>query len=105
PGGRPAPWMIFRNMEQLEIFPPTAVLKIGDTRPDILAGLNAGVRTLGISETGSEVGLSVADFESLSDSDQQQAITRAEKVLEAAGAEAVLRRVADLPQWLDDTGC
>ncbi|MBQ15948.1 MAG: phosphonoacetaldehyde hydrolase [Planctomycetaceae bacterium] len=105
PGGRPAPWMIFRNMEQLGVFPPPAVLKIGDTRPDILAGLNAGVRTLGISETGSEVGLSAEDFESLSETDQQQAVTRAEEVLATAGAEAVLRRVADLPQWLDETGC
>ncbi len=104
PAGRPAPWMIYRNMEQLGIFPPAAVLKIGDTRPDIQAGRNAGVRTLGISETGSEVGLSADEFAGLSDLDQQQAVTHAEQVLETAGADGVLRSVADLPQWLDEHG-
>ncbi len=57
PAGRPAPWMIFRNMEQLGIFPPSAVVKVGDTVPDIQAGRNAGVWTVGVTETGSEFGL------------------------------------------------
>ena len=42
PTGRPAPWMIFRIMEALAIYPPSAVLKIGDTVPDIEEGRAAG---------------------------------------------------------------
>ena len=38
PQARPAPWMIFRNMEQLGIYPASSVLKVGDTVPDIEAG-------------------------------------------------------------------
>jgi phosphonoacetaldehyde hydrolase len=38
PQARLAPWMIFRNMEQLGVSPPSAVLKVGDTVPDIHAG-------------------------------------------------------------------
>ena len=36
--GRPAPWMIFRIMEETGVCPPAAVVKIGDTIPDIEEG-------------------------------------------------------------------
>src|SRR5262249_12202414 len=38
PRGRPAPWMIFRVMERLDVYPPAAVVKIGDTLVDIADG-------------------------------------------------------------------
>jgi len=101
PAGRPAPWMILRNMEQLGVFPPSAVLKVGDTVPDIQAGINAGVTTIGITQTGSEVGLSQADWEQLDTEAQQAAIARADQVLLDAGANDVLASVADLPEWID----
>lgn len=101
PAGRPAPWMIFRNMEQLGVFPSAAVLKVGDTVPDITAGINAGVRTIGITRTGSEVGLSLDDWEQLDADSQQAAIETAEEVLLQAGANDVLGSVADLPGWID----
>ena len=101
PAGRPAPWMIFRNMEQLGVFPPAAVLKVGDTVPDIQAGINAGVQTIGITQTGSEVGLSEADWEQLDTDAQQAAVARAEQVLRDAGADDVLASVAELPDWIE----
>jgi len=101
PAGRPAPWMIFRNMEELGVFPPEAVLKVGDTVPDIQAGSNAGVRTIGITATGSEVGLNESDWNQLTADEQQQAVDRAAGVLLDVGADAVLSSVAELPDWLD----
>ncbi len=101
PAGRPAPWMIYRNMEQLGVFPPSSVLKVGDTVPDIAAACNAGVRSVGITRSGSEVGRSEAELETLSPDDQASLIDQAAKVLLGAGAEAVLESVADLPAWLD----
>src|ERR1700678_3712460 len=40
--GRPAPWMIFRHMERFGIFPPSTVVKVGDTLVDVEEGRNAG---------------------------------------------------------------
>ena len=37
PQGRPAPWMIFENMEKLGTFPPAAIVKVDDTVPGIFA--------------------------------------------------------------------
>ena len=92
PQARPAPWMIFRNMEQLGVFPPSAVLKVGDTVPDIDAGANAGVRTVGITQTGSEVGLTESEFASLDDDEAARQIQKAENVFRDAGADHGGRR-------------
>jgi len=45
PAGRPNPIMILQAMEQLAIINSTEVLKIGDTKVDILEGKNAKVKT------------------------------------------------------------
>ena len=46
--GRPNPIMILDAMNQLNLKNKTAVLKIGDTKVDILEGKNAGVKTAGV---------------------------------------------------------
>ena len=104
PAGRPAPWMIFRNMEELGVYPAAAVLKVGDTIPDIQAGINAGVRTIGITATGSEVGLGEEEWGQLTSDEQQQATDRAAEVLQEAGADAILSSIAQLPDWIDQYG-
>ena len=42
PQSRPAPWMIFRAMEALDVFPASQVMAVGDTPRDLQAGANAG---------------------------------------------------------------
>ncbi|MBC8290958.1 MAG: phosphonoacetaldehyde hydrolase, partial [Planctomycetes bacterium] len=101
PQARPAPWMIYRNMEQLGVFPPSAVLKVGDTIPDIEAGKNAGVRTVAITQTGSEVGLTEAEFTALDPAEAGVRIQKAEAVFQTAGADHILKSVAELPALVD----
>lgn len=55
--GRPFPWMALENLSRLRVFPPAAVVKIGDTVPDIQEGLNAGMWTIGVIKSGNEIGL------------------------------------------------
>jgi len=50
--GRPYPWMIMKHMEELDVYPPLAVVKVGDTKYDIEEGKNAGVWTIGLYATG-----------------------------------------------------
>ena len=96
--------MIFRNIEELGVYPAAAVLKVGDTIPDIQAGINAGVRTIGITATGSEVGLGEEEWGQLTSDEQQQATDRAAGVLQEAGADAILSSIAQLPDWIDQYG-
>tara|TARA_R110002095_G_scaffold179193_2_gene156536 strand:- start:180443 stop:181249 length:807 start_codon:yes stop_codon:yes gene_type:complete len=101
PAGRPAPWMIYRNMEALNVFPPTSVVKVGDTVPDIEAGLNAGTWTVGLTQTGSEVGLTVAEFEALDSDQKANVLQTAETKLKNAGAHFVIPTLKTLPEIIE----
>lgn len=52
--GRPAPWMIYQGMRELGVYPPKAVIKIGDTSKDIAEGISAGAWTVGLYRTGND---------------------------------------------------
>jgi phosphonoacetaldehyde hydrolase len=94
---RPAPWMMFRNMEPTGVFPPARVVKLGDTVPDVCEGRNAGAWTVGVARTGSEVGLTAEALAALPAEEQKQRIARARDTLLEAGAHTVIDSVADLP--------
>lgn len=57
-GGRPAPWMAIEAAAQMNAWPMSAVVKIGDTLADVDEGRNAGMWTIGLTRCGNEVGLS-----------------------------------------------
>ena len=101
PAGRPAPWMIFRIMQELDVFPPACVAKVGDTVPDIQAGLNAGALSFGVTQSGSEVGLTQEEFEALSADERMSLSNRASERLQAAGATGVVHTLDELPAVLD----
>ena len=46
--GRPYPYMIYKLMEKHEIDNPQKVVKFGDTRNDILEGINARCWSVGV---------------------------------------------------------
>lgn len=104
PAGRPAPWMIYRAMEALGVYPPQAVVAVGDTVPDVQAGLNAGVWTVAFAQSGNEVGLTQAEFSALAPSDQTRRVRQARATLAAAGAHYVVDGIWDLLPVLDEIG-
>jgi phosphonoacetaldehyde hydrolase len=101
PEGRPAPWMMFRIMETLGVFPPAAVVKVGDTVPDIGEGLGAGAWSVGVVRSSSEVGCTVDEWAALPSAEQQQRSANCRARLLAAGAHAVVDTLAELPTLLD----
>ncbi|MGB6689219.1 MAG: phosphonoacetaldehyde hydrolase [Terracidiphilus sp.] len=92
--GRPAPWMLARNAQLLDVYPPTSCVKIGDTVSDIEEGQNAGMWTIGLTRTGNLVGLDAAGWAQLSAQEKQQRLQSAEEVLRNAGADFLAE---DLP--------
>lgn len=102
PAGRPAPWMIFRAMEELRICPPSAVAVIGDTLADVRSGVNAGAWTVGVTRTGNMLGLTEAQVEQLDEGALCELLAQAEEEMLTAGADAVLESFADLPSLLED---
>lgn len=99
--GRPAPWMIFRCMEAVGVYPPLSVVKVGDTVVDIQAGIYAGAWSVGVTQTSSEVGLSAAEWNALPHSEQESKLTAARNKFQGAGAHAVLQTLAELPGLIE----
>ena len=60
--GRPAPWMIFRAAERLDVYPMSDVVVVDDTPVGIEAGLNAGAWTVAVTRTGNSLGLSAEEL-------------------------------------------
>ncbi len=96
PQGRPAPWMCFANLQQLGVWPVESAIKIDDTAPGIEAGLNAGMWTVGVAESGNEMGLSREELAALSAAEHDVRIRRAYDRLYRAGAHYVINSIADL---------
>lgn len=48
-GTRPAPFMIYKNLDLLGVYPISSVIKVDDTEAGIREGLNAGCWTVGVS--------------------------------------------------------
>jgi phosphonoacetaldehyde hydrolase len=102
PAGRPAPWMMFRLMEALDVYPPAAVVKVGDTVPDVAAGLAAGAWSVAVLRTGSEVGCTEEEWAALPEDEQRRRLEAARRKLLAAGAHAAIDTLAELPDVIAD---
>jgi len=65
PAGRPAPYMIYRNMTELAIPSVDEVVKVGDTIADIREGLNAKVCSVGVITGSNELGLTEEEYKTM----------------------------------------
>jgi phosphonoacetaldehyde hydrolase len=96
--GRPHPDMALRVAELLGA-QPSQCLKVGDTVADMREGCAAGMRSVGVLDSGNEVGLDAEEWYALAP-DRREAMRRAaSKVLLDAGAAATIRTVRELV-WL-----
>ncbi len=98
--GRPAPWMLMKNAQLLDVYPPSACVKIGDTIVDIEEGKNAGMWTIGLSRTGNLIGLDRAQWEQLPAATKEAELGRARKILLDAGADYVVEDLASCNEAL-----
>ncbi len=101
PSGRPAPWMCFQNAMRLGVYPMAALVKVGDTPVDMEEGLNAGMWTVGVTLTGSPLGLTAAEVAALTPQERAAAHARIAGQLLAAGAHLTIEGIWDLLRALD----
>ena len=101
-GGRPAPFMCYRNAIALGVYPLWAIVKIGDTPSDITEGRNAGMWTIAITRTGNEIGLSKAQLEALPASEQRALEQQGCVRLRAAGAQYLAGSLDECDPFLLD---
>lgn len=100
--GRPYPYMIFRNLTELDVFPPSAVIKVGDTVSDMQEGKNAGVWSVAVMKGSSELGLTEAEVASLPETVLQARLEQVYQKFKEAGADFIIESIDQLPQVIED---
>jgi phosphonoacetaldehyde hydrolase len=102
PAGRPHPYMCLQNAIQLQVYPMEAIVKIGDTLPDIDEGLNAGMWTIGLAKTGNEMGLTEKQIAEEDREVVDAKLARAYRRMSQSGAHYVVDGIRDVMPALDD---
>ncbi len=102
PKGRPYPYMAMMNAIELGVENLAACVKIDDTLTGIDEGLNAGMWTVGVAISGNEVGMSLEQWNELSDDQRDGLRIKAYDRFNRAGAHYVIDSIADLIPVLEE---
>lgn len=101
PGGRPAPYMIYKNMIDLAIPSVDNVVKVGDTIADIREGINAKVWSIGLISGSNEMGLTEEEHNHCPAEELTLLKEEVRKRMLAAGAHFVLDNITELPACIE----
>lgn len=102
-GARPDPFMLFRNMEFLNVRSVASVLKVDDTVSGVGEGLNGGTWTCGLSHTSNY--MNINSYEERAAMDELEFLERGAKsreILIASGAHYVVDDIRGLPAVVQD---
>ncbi len=101
PAGRPAPYMIYKNMIDLAIPSVDNVVKVGDTIADIKEGVNAKVWSIGIITGSNEMGITEEEYNCRTPDELAALKQEVRERMMAAGAHFVLDNITELPACIE----
>lgn len=101
PAGRPAPYMIYKNMIDLAIPSVDNVVKVGDTIADIKEGVNAKVWSIGIITGSNEMGITEEEYNRRTPDELATLKQEVRERMMAAGAHFVLDNITELPACIE----
>lgn len=99
--GRPYPWMCYQNAMELNVYPMSKMIKVGDTVTDMKEGKNAGMWTVGVVLGSSELGLSEQEVIQMNEAELEERIEIVRGRLLEAGADFTIDRISDLDEVID----
>ncbi|MDP3639670.1 MAG: phosphonoacetaldehyde hydrolase [Nanoarchaeota archaeon] len=94
---RPAPHMCNLNMMLLGVSEPSLCVKVDDTLLGIEEGRKAGMWTMGLAQTGNELGLNEKEIAQLSHPELTLRLKETYRRMYGAGADYVVAGIGDVP--------
>jgi phosphonoacetaldehyde hydrolase len=88
--------MAWKALVELDAWPAQACIKVDDATVGIEEGRLAGCWTIGLAASGNGVGLSLAEYEALDETDRRARVAASAATLTAAGADYVIETVAHI---------
>ncbi|WAR11467.1 PHNX-like protein [Mya arenaria] len=102
-GARPKPFMVYRNLDLLDVATIQSVVKVDDTVSGIGEALNAGCWGVGVARYSNYMDINTLDQESqLSEAEIQTRLEHSRDLLRKAGAHYVVDSIKDLPEVCAD---
>lgn len=101
PAGRPAPYMIYKNMIDLAIPSVDNIVKVGDTIADIKEGINAKVWSIGVITGSNEMGITEEEYNRRTPDELAALKHEVRERMMAAGAHFVLDNITELPACIE----
>jgi len=102
-GARPAPHMVFKNLDLLNISDVKSVVKCDDTVSGVGEAMNAGCWGVGLVRYSNYMNINTLEEEAtLSEADIAARMAKTRKILEQAGAHYVIDSLVELPAVIDD---
>jgi phosphonoacetaldehyde hydrolase len=102
-GARPKPFMVYRNLDLLDVHPIQSVVKVDDTISGVGEALEAGCWGVGISRYSNYMDVDNFEHEkSLSEQEIQRRLAFTRETLRKAGAHYVIDTFDQLPEIIDD---
>jgi len=93
---RPHPYMIYENMEQLQIKNPKSVIKVDDTQIGIKEGKHAGCITVGVYKWSTY--MKVYDNYNLIGEELDYKLSESKKILSEANPDFLIKSLDELPR-------
>lgn len=102
-GARPRPFMLYRNLDLMDVHPIRAVVKVDDTTSGVSEGLEAGCWSVGIARYGNYMDAhSLSEAASWSAEEVSERLAAARRILWEAGAHYVIDEPLELLGVVDD---
>jgi len=102
-GARPKPFMVYKNLDMLDVHPIQSVVKVDDTVSGIGEAQEAGCWGVGVSRYSNYMDIDSLDqADRLSAAEIERRHEKTRDILRKAGAHYVIDSVADLPAVIDD---
>ncbi len=102
-GARPKPFMVYRNLDLMDIHPIQAVVKVDDTVSGVGEALEAGCWGVGVSLYSNYMNINtLEEAKTLPEEEIQRRNRYTQDILCKAGAHYVIDSIIELPAVIDD---
>lgn len=102
-GARPKPFMVYKNLDLMDVTPIESVIKVDDTVGGVGEGLNAGCWTIGVSRYSNYMNINTLDEEAtLSAEEIERRHNYTRDLLWKAGAHYVIDSIIDIEAVIAD---
>lgn len=96
-GARPKPFMVYRNLDLLDVHPIQSVIKVDDTITGVGEGLEAGCWAVGMARYSNYMNInSLEEAETISEEETQRRLAICRDKLERTGAHYVIDEFSEL---------